>query len=443
MMSIRESGTNQDRVAGADPVARAWPSMTENQRIVAVSAAAASVQGLIALITNANRIFFGTYGPYTVTGMLEIFFRYATNALNGEVPYRDYLVEYPILGFLLFLTPRLLVSDFFSYRIAYGLQLLLFNSVAVFVVARRVARTEGFERVPSRLAWYTAFFASLCPLLMGPYDLAPMAVAFLAAHLWFTGRNGLGGIAAGLGFLLKIFPGVVAAPAVLWEVTRLRESRGRGFLAFVATLAAGMAFWLWIGGRGVADSFRYHAERGLQVESLYAGVLMLIGKATGKKVTWAYDHSALHITADWGDSLAQLSMLIQLAAILLVLWRYRRSGMNDGVRYAGAAVLGFMATGKVLSPQFLTWLIPFVTVMGGEMGRRARWIYLLACIATTLIYPLIGLRLILDLNNLGGMFLLNYRNALLLGLFFLLLFGKDSNPERTVPLASNFSASQG
>jgi hypothetical protein len=270
-----------------------------------------------------------------------------------------------------------------------------------------------------------------------------MAVAFLAAHLWFTGWNGLGGIAAGLGVLLKIFPGAVAAPALLWEVTRLRESRGRGFLAFLATLAVGMGFWFWLGGRGVLDSFRYHAERGLQVESLYAGVLMLIGKALGKKVTWAYDHAALHITADWGAALARLSIPIQLGAILLVLWGYRRSGMKDGVRYAGAAVLAFMVTGKVLSPQFLTWLIPFVTVVGGAIGRRARWIYLLACVATTLIYPLIGLRLILEYNHLGGMILLNYRNVLLLGLLFLLVFGKDSEIGRKIPTASNSSTSEG
>jgi hypothetical protein len=419
------------------------PAMSESRRILAVSAAAVGVQSLIALITNSNRIFFGTYGPYSVTGMLEIFFHYASRALSGQVPYRDYLVEYPILGFLVFLIPRLLVSDFFSYRIVYGLELLLFNSLAVLVVARRVARVEGFDRVPSRLVWYTAFFASLCPLLMGPYDLAPMAVAFVAAHLWFTGRNGLGGIAAGLGVLIKIFPGAVVAPALVWEATRLRESRGRGLLAFLATVAAGMSYWVWLGGRGVADFFRYHAERGLQVESLYAGILMLFGKASGQRVTWTYDHSALHITPDWGAGLARWSLPIQLAAIFLTMWCYRRSGMSDGVRYAGAAVLAFLVGGKVLSPQFLIWLIPFVTVLGGQVGRRARWIYLLACLATTLIYPLIGLRLILEHDSLGGMFLLNYRNALLLGLLFLLLLGKESDPGRRVSATSNSSTNEG
>ena len=120
--------------------------MTEKQRILALSATAAGVQSLIALVTNSFRIFFGVYGPYCVTGMLAIFFDYASRAVNGEVPYRDYLVEYPIAGFLLFLVPRMFVSDFAGYRVAFGVQLLLFNALAVYFVARHVASTEVLKR---------------------------------------------------------------------------------------------------------------------------------------------------------------------------------------------------------------------------------------------------------------------------------------------------------
>ena len=406
--------------------------MSERQRILALAGAAAGLQGLIALVTNSFRIFFGAFGPYSVTGMVEIFFDYAGRPMHGQVPYRDYLVEYPILGFLLFLIPRLFVSSFSGYRIAFGVQLLLFNAAAVFLLARRIAEEEGIAVVPSRLAWYTAFFASLCPLLMGPYDLAPMAVAFAAAHTWFLRRNALGGFLAGVGVLLKIFPGAVAAPALVWEIAHLRESRGRGILTFLGTVAVGVSFWLWLGGRRVANSVLYHAERGLEVGSLYAGILALIGKVTGERVTWVYNHKAVHLGPGWGDHLARFVLPIQLAAILFVMWQYRRSGMRDGVRYAGAAVLAFMVFGKVLSAQFLIWLIPFVAVLPGETGRRARWIYLLACIATTLFYPIIGLKLLVDHNNLGAILLLNYRNALLVGLYFLLVFGPGTAAEPPV-----------
>src|SRR5262249_19150687 len=159
--------------------------------------------------------------------------------------------------------------------------------------------------------------------------------------------------------------------------------------------------WLRLGGRGVAYSFRYHVERGLGIESLYAGILLLIGRLMGQPVRWSYDHSAIHLTTPWGDQLARLAMPLQIALILFVMWRYRRSGLEDRVRYAGASVLAFLSAGKILSPQFLIWLIPFVTVLGGETGRKARWVYLLACIATTIVYPLYGLKLILEANDLA------------------------------------------
>ena len=406
--------------------------MSERQRILALAGAAAVLQGLIALVMNSFRIFFGAFGPRTVTGMVEIFFDYATRAMLGQIPYRDYLVEYPPIALLVFLIPRLFVSGFAAYRVAFGVELLLFNAFAVLLVVRHVARAEGPDQVPLRLAWYTAFFASLCPLLMGPYDLAPMAIAFAAAHTWFHRRNALGGFLAGVGVLLKIFPGAVAAPALVWEIVHLRASRGRGMLAFLGTITAGVSFWLWLGGRGVVNSFLYHAERGLEVGSLYVGILLLLGKVKGERPTWAHDHGAIHLAPEWSDPIAKLTMPIQIAALLFVMWRYRRSGMKDGVRYAGAAVLAFMVMGKVLSPQFLIWLIPFVTVLGGRMGRRARWIYLLACIATTLFFPHIGLVLMVGDNNLGAILLLNYRNARIVGLYFLLLFGPETAAERPV-----------
>jgi hypothetical protein len=107
--------------------------------------------------------------------------------------------------------------------------------------------------------------------------------------------------------------------------------------------------------------------------------------------------------------------------------------MKDGVRYAAAAVLAFMITGKIFSAQYVIWLIPFVTVLRGETGRRARWMFLMACVATTIIYPLYAMKLILELNDLGSILLLNYRNALLLALLVLLLSGKPSERAQAMP----------
>jgi len=45
-------------------------------------------------------------------------------------------------------------------------------------------------------------------------------------------------------------------------------------------------------------------------------------------------------------------------------------------------VLAFIATGKVFSPQFLIWLIPYLAALEGPIARRARWLFLAVAVAT-------------------------------------------------------------
>ncbi len=133
------------------------------------------------------------------TWSYRIYYDYSSQAVAGQVPYRDYLVEYPILTFPLFLIPRLVVSDFAGYCIAFGVEMWLFDVAAIVLLASHVAATEGPERVAGRLAWYTAYCAILSPLVVGRFELAPMVLAFAAARWWFSGWAVLGGVTAGLG----------------------------------------------------------------------------------------------------------------------------------------------------------------------------------------------------------------------------------------------------
>ena len=214
-----------------------------------------------------------------------------------------------------------------------------------------------------------------------------MVFAFAAARWWFSGRSVLGGFTAGLGTLLKIFPGLVAGPVLVWEVSRLRTSCAIGSLAFFLTVAAGMEGWILLGGMNVLDSFRYHAARGLGIETLYAGALLAWGKLRGIDVPWVIEHKAVHLVPEWGSRLAALATPMEAAALALVLIQFWRRGMAEGVRFAGAAVLASLVTSKVLSPQYLVWLFPFIVALGGWTGGRARWLFLFVCLTTALIYP--------------------------------------------------------
>jgi hypothetical protein len=157
----------------------------------------------------------------------------------------------------------------------------------------------------------------------------------------------------------------------------------------------------------------------LEIESIYGAGLLLYGLLTGTAVPWEFSYKAFHITPKWGASIVPLAPPIQAATILLVLFQFRRSGMNDGLRFSAAAIAAFIVTGKVLSPQYLIWLFPFLVVLGGWTGSRARWLFLFCCLMTSLIYPGPGFLHVLD-HQASAILLLNVRNILLVALLALL-----------------------
>lgn len=199
-----------------------------------------------------------------------------------------------------------------------------------------------------------------------------------------------------------------------------KQTRTRA-AAFLAALAAGAGGWLLVSGRGVARMLAYHADRGVEIESLYAGVLTAAARAAGGPVAVRSLFRGVEVETAWSAPVAALSVPLQAAVVLVTVLRAWRRGRDEPLRDAGAAVLALLAFGKVLSPQYVLWLIPFLACVGGRVGTWGRRLFLLACALTPLIFP-IGFAHLVRLEA-WAIALVNLRNALLVGLWALLVFG--------------------
>ena len=222
---------------------------------------------------------------------------------------------------------------------------------------------------PRRL--YVAFGAvALSPLALGPvslntYDVWPAFLVMAAVAALLHERPTLGFALLGLAFTAKLYP---AALLPLFCVVVGRRALVRPLLAFTAVAAAVFAPFALAGWSGLWDSVQAQAQRGLQIESLGGALLLAadrIGVYDADVVRGSTGALSRDLAGSWPDALAAATGVLQVAAVVAVVWAVaRRHGNGERLVAAVAAtVAGFLAFSRFLSPQYLVWLIPLVPLV--------------------------------------------------------------------------------
>ena len=93
----------------------------------------------------------------------------------------------------------------------------------------------------------------------------------------------------------------------------------------VLTVVLGLGAWHLLSAGRAVESVRYHSGRGLEVGSVYSGVIGLASQINGFPLKGQYLHSSWELTGALAGRTAAFVPLIQIAALLLVLVHYRRS----------------------------------------------------------------------------------------------------------------------
>jgi hypothetical protein len=343
----------------------------------------------------------------------------ADRTFAGGVPYHSFYDEYPPLALPAFLLPRLLSQR--HYDLVFKLLMIVCWIVAIWLVARVLERL-GASRPRMTLALATMV---LTPSLLGQvflnrYDpyAAMIAVVAVAALVGRRERIGAGWLAAG--FEAKVFP-IAAAPVAAIRIWRRGGRRGVvvASTVFLLVCAAISGYFLVVAFGGIGYSYKSQVTRGLQIESLGASVLLVAAKLG---LYTAHAVSAPPGEIDLGGGLANdvadLSFALEVAAILAVAVAYWRARDDDEAFLAAfaASVVAYTVFSKVLSPQYLTWLVPLVVL---TRGRRAT-LLLLASL------PLTQAEVYWGKHGLGevdwSIWLLAARNACLVTLYASLLF---------------------
>jgi hypothetical protein len=172
---------------------------------------------------------------------------------------------------------------------------------------------------------------------------------------------------------------------------------------------------------GVWHSVSVQLGRPLQVESLGAAVLLVAHHVFGFGLAGETSHGSQNVAGAAADALGIASTVVQIA-VLVWIWVSFARGPATGsafVRASAAAVCAFVAFGKVLSPQFLIWLIPVVPLVRGRRGLWACALLLVALVLTQIWFPFRYFRLALDFET-GLSWVLLARDLVLVALALLL-----------------------
>jgi len=363
---------------------------------------------------------------------LALYYDDSVKVLQGLIPYRDFAIEYPPFALVAFMLPHLAALGhplrFIDYTEYFLIENVLISTLIAFALARMTEQQAILRPPRLTLALYALLVALSTPLLPWRYDLFPALLTVLAFISILRDRPVCAGFWVGLGIAAKLYPMVLLPIFALYYLAgcQYRALLRMTLACAVALLLTLLPFSFAFTTPAQIFSFlSYHSLRGLQIESLPAGLIMLAFKARLTTAEIAFNYGALHIASPWSRVILMLLPFAFVAVFSVVAFsawgRFReeraasdrrRATAETLVAYVFAALLAFIATNKVFSPQYIIWLVPFAPLL----RPRQTLLFLVIVVLTITVFPF-------DYNELLAMqelpvILLNLRN-----LFVIVLLG--------------------
>ena len=372
--------------------AAARPSWRAISPFLAVGLLFLATRTMLLLFTVREREF---VLPSVTSDVREIYTRWYDVLSTGSFPEHDVMWQYPPAAALVILAPGVLP---FSYAVSFYwisfavdaitfvvllmaarrrmLEDSLLNTAAIEAGASGAATDRwGWARNQPWAAWvWTLGVALGGPIAYGRYDLIVTGVAVsglvLLAQAEVDPLGGRiqrwsGGGLLAFGAMLKIWPAlllVCVGPGRRWrEAWAAAVVTGSLILiGFWATMPNALSFLGSQGGRGV------------EVESI-AALPFHVAAHHGWDGYVALNYGSMEYLGPHVDLVARLCLIASALAFgWLVLWRLTARTWRDSTTADAAlvAVLLFVVTSRVISPQYMVWMVGLGAVCALHFGSR-------------------------------------------------------------------------
>ncbi|MFD6419652.1 glycosyltransferase 87 family protein [Streptomyces sp. NPDC060194] len=298
-------------------------------------------------------------GPDVTSDVSVIYQGWFEVLRTGTFPLDDVTWQYPPAAALAILSPGLL--PFLGYTEAFFVLVLLADALVVGLLTY-AGRRPG-KRFAGAWIW-TAGIPLVGPTAYARYDLFVAAVA-VAALLAAARNPRVLGMLAAFGALLKVWPALLLVGTPPGRATRSAWS-------VAAVSAALLAAVFTVTMPGAFAFLTFQKDRGTEVESLGA-LVFHVARHFGWEGQVLLNYGSVEFLGPHVPLVSSAALALTVGAFSwLVVWRVRarRFTASTPADAAFTAVLLFTTTSRVISPQYLVWLVGLAAVCLVFRGSR-------------------------------------------------------------------------
>ena len=338
-------------------------------------------------------------GPDVTTDVSVIYQGWYETLRHGSFPLGDVTWQYPPAAALAILSPGLL--GLLAYTQAFFVLAFLADLVVLLLLLYAGLRPGKTLRG----AWvWVVGLPLLGPTAYARYDVMVTAVA-VAGLLAGARHPRVMGVLVGFGAMLKVWPALL-----------LLGARKRGAWAWAAATVAALAVLFAVTMPGAFAFLTFQRSRGTEVESL-GSLVFHIARQFGWDGQVLLNYGSVEFLGPYVGLVSSAALFLTGVAFgWLLLWRLMATRFlpNTLADAAFVAVLMFTATSRVISPQYMVWLVGTAAVCmcfrSSRMGLPAGLV-LAAAFVTVLEFPIWFAHVVM--SDTLGVTLLVVRNGLL------------------------------
>jgi uncharacterized membrane protein len=258
-----------------------------------------------------------------------------------RVPYVDGQNEYPVLTGLTMWVAALPSSTYAAF----------FVWTSMLLTGAALATSAMLHALAGRRALLFAAAPTLAIYAFVNWDLVAVALATAATFAYLRDRDTAAGVLLGLGAAAKLYPALLVIPFALGRLRQDRRPEARRLVLWSAGtwVAMNLPFAL-LGFERWSEFFRFNSQRPADWDSLW---FMLARRHEGLGIEYS--------GFAWNIPLLNGLTAVTFVALATWLWvaRSRRQPGFPAWTFGFPLIVAFLLTGKVYSPQYGLWLLPW------------------------------------------------------------------------------------